>query len=139
LFDRALIGQSIFQGASLLAAIGLLHAWQFSMGVADGELRALVFAAVVFGNVGLILCNRSRNATISATLWSRNPALWWLIVAALAGLFMALFLDPVTALFRFAHLGAQQLLLSAAAAVVGLAPPELYKWLRVRSESNRVP
>ena len=43
----------------------------------------MAFAAIVFGNLGLILATRSRHATLLETLRRPNPALWWIVGGAL--------------------------------------------------------
>jgi hypothetical protein len=46
------------------------------------------------------------------------------------GLALALYVEPVQEIFRFASLTGPQLLLSAAAVALSLTWLELYKWLR---------
>ena len=90
----------------------------------------MAFAAVVLGNLGLIFSNRSRQATLAETLRRPNSALWWIIGGAFLGL--ALYVEPLRVIFRFAPLTWTQLLWSIAAAAVGLTGPEIYKSLRRR-------
>ena len=86
--------------------------------------------SVVLGNVGLILANRSPHETLAATLRRPNPALGWIVGATLVALGFALYAQPMRELFRFAPLAGSELLLAVAAAAVGLAFPEIYKWIR---------
>jgi Ca2+-transporting ATPase len=130
LFNGWIIAASVLQGASVLVAVALLYALVLAAGTPETQARAMVFAAVVLGNVGLILSNRSRQATMLATLRRANPALWWIVGGALLGLALALYWEPMLEIFRFAPLSWTQLLMSLAAAAVGLTLPELYKWLR---------
>jgi hypothetical protein len=62
----------------------------------------MAFAAIVIGNVGLILSNRSRQATLLETLRRPNPALGWIVGGALLGLALALYVEPMLQIFRFA-------------------------------------
>ena len=59
----------------------------------------MAFAAIVLGNLGLILTNRSQHATLFATLRRPNPALWWIVGGALLGLALALYAQPCPSSF----------------------------------------
>lgn len=134
LFDAWMVTASVLQGASVLVAVAVLYALALGHGTAETEARAMVFAAIVMGNVGLILSNRSRHAPLADTLRRRNPALWWLIGAALLGLGLALYVQPMSEIFRFAPLSTYQLLASFVAGSVGLVASESYKAVRRRSK-----
>ena len=137
LFNGWMLASSVLQGASVLVAVALLYALVLAAGTAEPQARAMAFAAIVIGNVGLILSNRSRQATLLETLRRPNPALWWIVGGALLGLALALYVEPMLEIFRFAPLSWSQLLMSTAAAAVGLTCPELYKWLRPHTVRSR--
>jgi Ca2+-transporting ATPase len=137
LFNGWIIATSVLQGAGVLVAVALLYALVLAAGTAEPQARAMAFAAIVIGNVGLILSNRSRQATLLETLRRPNPALWWIVGGALLGLALALYAEPMREIFRFEPLSWSQLLMSIAAAAVGLAWPELYKWLRPHTMRSR--
>jgi P-type Ca2+ transporter type 2C len=139
LFNGWMIAASVLQGASVLVAVALLYALVLAAGTAEPQARAMVFAAIVIGNVGLILSNRSRQATLLETLCRPNPALWWIVGGALLGLSLALYVEPMLEIFRFAPLSWSQLLMSIAAAAVGLTWPEIYKWFRSHTVRSRRP
>ena len=130
LFNGWIIATSVLQGVSVLVAVALLYALVLEAGTSEPQARAIAFAAIVFGNVGLILATRSRQATLLETLRRPNPALWWIVGLALLGLALALYVEPMQKIFRFAAPSGYQLLLSVAAAALGLTGLELYKWLR---------
>jgi len=130
LFDGWMLAISIAQGTSVLIAVALLYAWALSAGTPEPQARAMAFASVVLGNVGLILVNRSRREMVFKTLRRPNPALGWIVAAAIVGLGFALYAEPLSEIFRFSALTGDQLLLSAIAATLGLALPETGKWLR---------
>ncbi len=81
----------------------------------------MAFAAIVIGNIGLILANRSRHATLAETLRRPNPPLWWVVGGALLGLGFALYVPPMREIFRLAPLSALQLLASGAVASASFA------------------
>ena len=130
LLDGWMVTTSVLQGIGVLVAVAALYALVLDAGTSEPQARAMSFAAIVLGNVGLILVNRSREATLAETLGRPNRALWWVVGGALTGLGLALYVEPMREIFRFAPLNAYQLLISVAAATVGLAWLELYKSLR---------
>ena len=85
----------------------------------------LLLQALVAVNIALILANRSRWESLWGSLARRNPFLWWVVGAAIAVLLLAIYAPPVSELFRFAPLGAGQLLLSLAPAIFMLAATEV--------------
>ena len=49
-----------------------------------------------------------------------NPMLWWMTIAAIAALALALYVPPAAAVFRFAPPGAADLGLALAAGIAGI-------------------
>jgi Ca2+-transporting ATPase len=137
LFNGWSIATSVLYGASLLVAVALLYAMVLAAETPEPQARAMAFAAIVLGNIGLILSNRSRQATLFETLRRPNPALWWIVGGALLGLAIALYVEPMTEIFQFAQLSWSQLLASLAAATVGLTAVELCKWFGRNATRSR--
>ncbi len=133
LFDGWMVATSIVEGLGILIAVALLYAVTLADGMPEREARAMVFAAIVIANTGLILANRSRQGKLAENLRRRNPALWWVIAGALLGLGLALYLPSLREIFRFAPLNAMQLLVSAAVASVSFTVLALYRALRRRT------
>jgi Ca2+-transporting ATPase len=121
LFDGWMVAVAMVEGMAILVAAALLYATVLSGGVPEREARGMAFAAVVIGNIGLILANRSRHATLVETLRRPNPALWWIIGGALLGLGLALYVPAMCEIFRVAPLSTPQLLASAAVASASFA------------------
>ena len=133
-----MVTTSVLQGLGVLVAVALLYGWVLATGTPEPQARAMAFAAVVVGNIGLILSNRSQKVGLAETLRRPNRALWWIVGGALLGLALALYVEPMREIFRFAPLDATQLLMSFAAVASGLTWPELYKALRRgRTRSGR--
>ncbi len=132
LLNKWLVTTSMLQGLGVLVAVALLYGLLLATGTPEPQARAIAFAAVVLGNVGLILSNRSPQAALVETLRRPNAALWWIVGGALLGLMLALYVEPMREIFRFAPLSLIQLLMSFAAAAIGLIWPELYKAIRRR-------
>jgi Ca2+-transporting ATPase len=95
-------------------------------------VRSLGFATIVFGNLALILATRSRERTIVATLARPNPALWWVVGAALAALAAAIYVPPLAAIFRFAPLGFLEMSVALGAGLLGVLWLEAAKLARRR-------
>ena len=130
LFGAESLGSSLLAGAAVLAMALLASGAALRAGAPESEARTLGFAAVVFGNLALILANRSQGAGFVSTLLRPNRALWGVIAGALAALACAIYAPPVAAIFRFAPLGAGDLLAAAVAGAMGVACAEAVRWLR---------
>ena len=125
LFNGWMIATSVLQGVSVLVAVALLYALVLDAGTPEPQARAMAFAAIVPGNLGLIsrhsLASRDA-ARHAATTESRA------VVdrgGALLGLALALYVEPMNEIFRFASSSGYQLLLRVAAAALGLTWLEL--------------
>jgi Ca2+-transporting ATPase len=72
-----------------------------SNGWAEDTVRALVFVAMVAGNIALVFSNRSLDASWQGA-WSRNnPVLWWIVLGGSAGLALVLSVPVLRELFHF--------------------------------------
>ncbi len=114
---------ALLQGLIALAILAGLLISASRMGMAETDLRALVFTSLVLINMGLILVNRSFESSLVRALLRPNRALWILLggVAMLLG--VAVFWHPAQLLFHFGTLHWNDLavcLLVGAASLVGL-------------------
>lgn len=132
LFDASMLAMSFALGVSVLIGVCAVYWWVTGAGRSDAEIRAVGFAAIVFGNIALMFANRSGNQTIFATMKNPNPALWWVVIAALAALALVLYVPALAGLFRFSAPNAGDLLLAAAAGLAGIVWFECYKLGRGR-------
>ncbi len=130
LFDARMVGASLLAGVAVLIAVCLAYGWALAQGRSDGEARALAFAAIVFGNLALIIANRSVGTSFVASLAQPNPALWWIVLGTLAALMAAVIIAPVAEVFRFEPLSLRDLLIAFAAGVGGVLAIETAKHLR---------
>lgn len=130
LFSLRMLAMSLALGATMLASVLALYWWMLQTGRGEGETRAASFAAIVIGNLALIVSSRSREHTILATLRIPNRALWWVAGGTLASLLAALYAPPVAEVFRFAPLGPADFALATLAGVAGVAWNEGYKLAR---------
>ncbi len=133
LFNRRTVGLSLIQGASALALVVAVYALALARRQGEQEVRALAFSTLVVANLSLILTNRSWSRTILAALRVPNPALWWVIGGAAGLLGLVLYLPFLRALFRFAALRLEDLLVAVLAGLLSVLWFEALKltgWLR---------
>ncbi len=125
--DRRVLTLAVLQGLAVLAATVVA----FRIGVAhtrsDAAGRALAFAALIAGNVALILVNRSWRQGLVSTFRTRNTAAWLVIVGASGMLIAALTIAPVRALFRFGAVSLDDAMLSVALGAASLLWFEVLK------------
>jgi Ca2+-transporting ATPase len=130
LFDAPMMIGALLQGAGILVVVATLYGLALARGTPEPAARAMAFATMVLGNLGMILVNRSRDATLLETLRRPNPATWWVIGGTLTGLALVLYVGPVRDIFRFDAPDALQVLACAAAAGIGIAWLQLTNLLR---------
>ena len=101
LFGGRLLAGSLLQGAAAFAVAAAIYAWATAQGFEQNTVRALVFVAMVSGNIALVFSNRSLNAS-SQRAWSRgNPVLWWIVLSGGSGLALVLGVPMLRGLFHF--------------------------------------
>jgi Ca2+-transporting ATPase len=132
MFSGVMIGWSVLQGLAVFGLVGgvlLFGAWSGpgGVGMPETELRALTFFSLVLSIVALILVNRSFSASIVQAMRRPNPALIW-VLGLIAGILTLTLAWPVAAdLFRFGPLHADDLAITACAALTTLFGLELLK------------
>ncbi len=137
MFDVRTVGESLLAGIAVLIAVCAAYAWSLAHGASDGEARALAFAAIVFGNVGLILMNRSGEKSLAFALANPTPALGWILLGTLTALASALYVEPVSQLFRFDALAGSDLLMAFVAGVSGVIVFEVFRQFRARTAASQ--
>ena len=130
LFSLHTLLLSMLQGATLFVAVAAVYAISLQRGQGADEARALTFATLVIGNLGLILANRSWSSTLPASLRTPNPALWWVIGGTLGFLAFVLYVPGLREVFGFTTLHANDVLLAFAAGAAGIAWFEVFKWVK---------
>jgi len=130
LLSRRALLFALLQGAGVLALVLAFYAGGLARGVPLGAVRGAAFAALIIGNLGLILANRSR--TIRGSLRRRNPALWWIIGSALLTLLLVLAVPGLRDLFRFSEVRAAEALLGIGAGAASLLWLELLSFGSLR-------
>ena len=132
LLSRRILTLSALQGAAVLAVALALFAGMRARGGLEGAGRAVAFTALITGNLGLILTNRSWSRTILGSFRAGNAALWLVVGAAAGTLALVLSVPGLRELFRFAELSPVDALLGAAAGAASILWFELFKLRRHR-------
>ncbi|HVI96563.1 MAG TPA: cation-translocating P-type ATPase [Anaeromyxobacter sp.] len=121
LFDVRLVVLSLLQGASVLAAAAVAFRLGLAHTHADDSGRALAFAALIGGNVSLILVNRSWRRGALETLRMRNAATWLVVAGATLLAALAFAVPFLRRAFRFGPASVGDLAMAAAAGIASLA------------------
>ena len=131
LFAGSTLVQAVLQGLGVLGAVLAVFVWGAAQ-LDEPQARALAFAALVLGNLALILSNRAGPRGLLASLRVPNRLLWGVVAFTLALLALALYLPPLAAVLHMAPLSPALLGLAGAAALGGLLWAELLRALSRR-------
>ncbi len=135
LFGKRMIYIGLVQGLGVLALVAGIYAWALASGLGEGEARALAFVNLVFGNLGMIVSNRSWTRSFFATLRMPNPAVKWVFFGALAFLAVIVFVPWLNGIFGFAPLHSWEFALCLGTGAITILINEAVKipgWVRAR-------
>jgi P-type Ca2+ transporter type 2C len=118
---------ALLQGLIALAILAGVLISASQMGMAEADLRALVFTSLVLINMGLILVNRSFESSLARALLQPNRALWILLGGVLSLLGVAVYWQPAQLLFHFGNLQWNDLAVCMAVGAVSLVGLEALK------------
>lgn len=100
LFSRRIVRNSVIMGLTALLFSGGLYGAALKL-FPEAQARALSFVSMVILNLLLIFANRTRDASLGASLARPNAMFWWIIGASLLALGTVIYAPPVAALFQF--------------------------------------
>jgi len=135
LFDRNAATISFIQGFVILVLVVLVFISSLNSGLGEDGARTMAFVSIVFGNLALILTNRSWSQTIFGTFRNRNRALTWIFGGTLFALGLILYVPPLSNLFLFSALGPIDLLICLSTGFVSVTWFEIFKIIK-RSRNN---
>jgi Ca2+-transporting ATPase len=141
LFGRRMIGIGLVQGLGVLALVATIYALSLKSGLGEGEARALAFVNLVFGNLGMIISNRSWTRSFFATLRMPNPAVKWVAGGALAFLALVVFVPFLNGVFGFSALHAWEIGLCLGTGIITILINEAVKLpglIRARRAADRI-
>jgi len=129
LLSSSLIWWGLIQGFFALLVVAGVYFCGNGWGLAENELRALTFIALVCGNLGLVLVNRSFSARIPSLL-KGVPRIFYAICAAVSGLLTAALLwSPARKIFQFGAFHSSDFLVVLASLAVLILVLEALKWV----------
>lgn len=127
LFGARNVVVALLQGFGLLGACAAVFFFGLRSGASADEARAAAFASVVLGNLLLIVVSRSASGGALRSLRIPNPAQWWVVAGAGAGLALVLYLPALHRLFHFAPLRSDGTITGIIALLAALVWFELVK------------
>jgi Ca2+-transporting ATPase len=130
---------ALLQGLIALAILAGVLISASRMGMAEADLRTLVFTSLVLINMGLILVNRSFESSLLRALLQPNRALWILLGSVLLLLGVAIYWQPAQSLFHFGKLHWNDLAVCLAVGAVSLVGLEALKSKLFRAETVNPP
>ena len=130
LFNRSAAVVSFIQGFVVLIAVVVVFVSSLNRGLGEEGARTMAFVSIVFGNLALILTNRSWSQTILGAFRNRNNAVVWVFGGTLLALGLVLYVPLLRELFLFSVLQPADLLICFAAGFVSVAWFEVFKILR---------
>jgi Ca2+-transporting ATPase len=121
------------QGVSVLAAVLGVYLWGVLSDRPDAVVRSVTFAALVVGNLGLILVNRSWRLSVWQTFRTRrNPTLKYILAGAGLLLVLMLVVPRLREAFNLGAVSLADALVAVGAGLLGVAWFEGYKAARRR-------
>ena len=133
LFSLQNISLALVQGLGLMMLVLGLYLYLPHWGHSQAATVTISFAALVLGNLLLIIVNRSRSSHLIKILKKPNSSQIWIIGITAATFFLLIGLEPLRERFQFSALSVEQVALIIASGIVGIIWHELAKWLLVKT------
>jgi P-type Ca2+ transporter type 2C len=127
IFSKHVLIISLLQGLMVMLSALAVQGFTLHQGASEFEARALAFATLVSGNIGLIMVNRSWKQSIFRSISIPNPSLWYVISGALIFLILALYLPILRGVFHFAPIAPISLAISLVIGFCSTLWFEVYK------------
>ncbi|MBK5186785.1 MAG: cation-transporting P-type ATPase [Gemmatimonadaceae bacterium] len=127
LIDAAAVRTILFKGALLFGAVMATYAWASWRGLSTAAVQSCAFAAWMVGHIALAFISRSDHSSILRHGLFSNRVMDVWAVAAIAFLLLAIYLPPLREALRFSWVAPSDLIVSAALALLLVAPAELRK------------
>ncbi len=132
IFGVPVVVLSALQGLSVLVAVIAVYLWGVWAGRPDEVVRSLAFTTLVFGNLLLIVVNRSWRLPVWQTVAQRrNRTLRWIVVVTLSLLALLLVVPGLRDAFSLGPVGVGDVLVALVAAALGVAWFEVRKFVRL--------
>ncbi|NPV58721.1 MAG: cation-translocating P-type ATPase [Actinobacteria bacterium] len=120
IFNFGNIAIALLQGLSVLLVVGMMFSLAHLRGMGETEVRSVTFTTLVTANLGLILANRSWEHTFWHVRKRPNPALWWVVLGAVALTAVVLYTPFMRNLFKLAYLDALNISICMGAGILSV-------------------
>lgn len=111
---------AVLQGLIVLSILSAILILGSAYKMPENDLRALVFSCLVVMNMGLILVNRSFNASLVTAFLRPNRSLWILLSSVSVILIIAIYWSPARRLFHFGQLHMMDFSICIIVGILGL-------------------
>ncbi len=137
MFGARVLTIAVLQGLSVLAATAGIYLWAVLGNRPDDIVRSVTFAALVSGNLALILVNRSWRLPVWRMVRERrNTTLKWILGAAVLLLAVIFTVPGLRRAFNFGAITLVQWCIAVAAGFVAVAWFEIYKTIAARHRAH---
>lgn len=130
LFNKKAAIISFIQGFIVLLAVIGIYTYSTNNGFGVEKARTMAFATMVFGNLGLIVINRSWSQTITKTIRNTNKALALIFAGATSALLLVIYVPILSNLFYFEPINPINLLTCLAVSFISVIWFEVFKALK---------
>jgi Ca2+-transporting ATPase len=127
MFNLRTVSVSLIQGATALIATFLLFIFAVKSGRSEYEARSFAFAALVLGNLMLIVINMSWKRNLYRIVISANKVFFMIFIGTIACLLAVIYVPFLSQLFHLAPLHPQDIALIVASVFVSLVWFEILK------------
>jgi Ca2+-transporting ATPase len=132
MLDRPTVTIALAQGFVALGIVLAIYLYGMMQGLSEDELRTISFITIVVANLALICTNRSWTESMVATFKKPNKAFWWVIGGTVFFLGAVLVVPGLRALFQFAPVSPEYLLLCIIGGLFTVTWFELFKVMCAR-------
>ena len=132
MLDRPTVTIALAQGFVALGIVLAIYLYGMMQGLSEDELRTISFITIVVANLALICTNRSWTESMVATFKKPNKAFWWVIGGTTFFLGAVLLVPGLRALFQFAPVSPEYLLLCIVGGLFTVTWFEMFKVIRAR-------
>jgi len=132
MLDRPTVTIALAQGFVALGIVLAIYLYGMMQGLSEDELRTISFITIVVANLALICTNRSWTESMVATFKKPNKAFWWVIGGTVFFLGAVLLVPGLRALFQFAPVSPEYLLLCIIGGLFTVTWFEMFKVMRAR-------
>ncbi|MGV8152268.1 MAG: cation-translocating P-type ATPase [Candidatus Nanoarchaeia archaeon] len=132
IFNKITVIYSILQGFAMLLTLAIVFYMTLKLTSDEYLARTMGFSTLIFSNLLLILSDRSLSKPIYKTLFEKNTAFWFVALAALFFLGLAIYLPGLNNTFKFTPLSPSQLSIAFGIGFLSIAWFEIIKYLHYK-------